>query len=217
VQTVEWNAGVAGGDEISLVQAVKGGDGPAFETLVRLYDQKVFRIARHITQNHEDAEDVAQEVFLKAFRGLARFQGRSRFSTWLFRIAVNESLMKLRQRRRIHVVSVDNNDPRETAAVPLEIVDWSPNPEQLYSQSELREILAKALQKLSPIYRTVFLLRDVEGFSTDETAEVLKLNVSAVKTRLFRARLMLRARLAVYFALSAEQLTHRIERKQRIP
>jgi RNA polymerase sigma-70 factor (ECF subfamily) len=216
MQTLEWNAGVAGGDEISLVQAAKGGDVAAFETLVRLYDQKVFRIARHITQNHEDAEDVAQEVFLKAFRGLARFQGKSRFSTWLYRIAVNESLMKLRQRRRIHVVPVDEGRPREPAAVPLEIVDWGPNPEQLYRQSELKEILAKALQKLSPMYRTVFLLRDVEGFSTDETAEVLELNVSAVKARLFRARLKLSARLADYFAISAVKLAHRIERKQRI-
>ena len=189
-------------------QAVKGGDSPAFETLLRLHDQKVFGIARHITQNHEDAEDVAQEVFFKAFRGLARFQGKSRFSTWLFRIAANESLMKVRQRLRIHVASVDNDDPRETAAVPLEIVDWSPNPEQLYSQSELQEILAKALQ-LPPIYRTVFLLRDVEGLSTDETAEVLELNVSAVRTCLFRARLKLRARLATYFVLSAEKLAHR--------
>jgi RNA polymerase sigma-70 factor (ECF subfamily) len=209
MQTVEWNPSVAGEDEISLVQAAQGGDTAAFETLVRLYDQKVFRIARHITQNHEDAEDVAQEVFLKAFRGLAQFQGKSRFSTWLYRIAVNESLMKLRQRRRIHEVSVDQDDPLDPDAVPFEVVDWSPNPEQLYSQSELREILARALQKLPPIYRTVFLLRDVEGLSIDETAEVLALNVSAVKTRLFRARLMLRARLAVYFALSAEQLAHR--------
>jgi RNA polymerase sigma-70 factor, ECF subfamily len=205
MQTVELNASAAGEDENSLVQAAKGGDVAAFETLVRLYDQKVFRIARHITQNHEDAEDAAQEAFLKAYRGLARFQGRSRFSTWLFRIAVNESLMKLRHRRGLQVVSVDD-DPRELAAIPLEIVDWSPNPEQLYSQSELREILAKALQELPPIYRTVFMLRDVEGLSTDETAQVLDLNISAVKARLFRARLKLRARLTAYFATSAVRL-----------
>ena len=214
--TVELNASVAGEDEIPLVEAAKGGDSAAFETLVRLYDQKVFRIARHITQNHEDAEDVAQEVFLKAFRGLAQFQGKSRFSTWLYRIAVNESLMKLRQRRRIHEVSVDYDDPSEPDAVPLEIVDWSPNPEQLYSQAELREILAKVLQKLPPIYRTVFSLRDVEGLSTDETAEVLELNVPAVKARLFRARLQLRARLAAYFTNSAAKPAHRLEPKKQI-
>jgi RNA polymerase sigma-70 factor (ECF subfamily) len=205
MQTVKLNASAAGEDENSLVQAAKGGDVAAFETLVRLYDQKVFRIVRHITQNREDAEDAAQKAFLKAYRGLARFQGRSRFSTWLFRIAVNESLMKLRHRRGLQVVSVDD-DPRELAAIPLEIVDWSPNPEQLYSKSELREILAKALQELSPIYRTVFMLRDVEGLSTDETAQVLDLNIAAVKTRLFRARLKLPARLTAYFATSAVRL-----------
>lgn len=205
--TVECNADVAGEDEISLVQAAKGGDTAAFETLVRLYDQKVFRIARHIVQNHEDAEDVAQEVFLNAFRGLARFEGKSRFSTWLYRIAVNESLVKLRHRRRIHEVSVDQDDPLEPDAVPFEIADWSPNPEQLYSQSELREILAETLQKLSPIYRTVFLLRDVEGLSIDETAEVLALKAPAVKARLFRARLKLRARLAAYFAIGEKHRT----------
>jgi len=205
--TVECIADVAAEDEISLVQAAKGGDTAAFEMLVRLHDQKVFRIARHIVQNHEDAEDVAQEVFLSAFRSLARFEGKSRLSTWLYRIAVNESLMKLRQRRRIHEVSVDQDDLLEPDAVPFEIVDWSPNPEQLYSQSELREILAKALQKLSPTYRTVFLLRDVEGLSIDETAAVLELNVPAVQARLFRARLKLRARLTAHFAIREKTRT----------
>ncbi len=205
---VELNLDVAGAPEMSLVDAAKDGDLAAFEELVRRYDRKVFRVARHITQNHEDAEDVVQEAFLKAFRGLGQFHGKSRFSTWLFRITVNESLMKLRQRRGIQAVSVDQNDQREPAAiVAREIVDWRPNPEQLYSQSELKEILAKALQGLPSKYRIVFSLRDVEGLSTNETAEVLNLNVSTVKTRLLRARLSLRERLGTYFRLQHGQET----------
>src|SRR5438067_1781199 len=185
--------------EMSLVHAAKDGDLVAFEELVRRYDRKVLRIAQHITHNQEDAEDAAQDAFLKAFRGLGQFQEKSRFSTWLFRIAVNESLMKVRQRRGFHMVSIEQDEEHDSPATPLEIVDWAPNPEQLYGQSELKEILAKALRGLSPMYRAVFLLRDVEGLSINETAEVLNLSVLAVKARLMRARLKLRERLNKHF------------------
>jgi RNA polymerase sigma-70 factor, ECF subfamily len=198
---VEANFAVADPSETSLVHAAKDGDLSAFEELVRRYDRKVIRIAFHITHNQEDAEDAAQDAFLKAFRGLAHFEEKSRFSTWLFRIAVNESLMKVRQRRGFQVVSIEQDNNEDPDALPLEIVDWSPNPEQLYSQSELREILAKALRGLSSNYRTVFLLRDVEGLSIEETAEVLNLSISAVKARLMRARLRLRERLNRHFRL----------------
>jgi len=198
---VEANFAVADSSETSLVHAAKDGDLSAFEELVRRYDRKVIRIAFHITHNQEDAEDAAQDAFLKAFRGLAHFEEKSRFSTWLFRIAVNESLMKVRQRRGFQVVSIEQDNNEDPDALPLEIVDWSPNPEQLYSQSELREILAKALRGLSSNYRTVFLLRDVEGLSIEETAEVLNLSISAVKARLMRARLRLRERLNRHFRL----------------
>ena len=198
---VEANFAVADPSETSLVHAAKDGDLSAFEELVRRYDRKVIRIAFHITHNQEDAEDAAQDAFLKAFRGLAHFEEKSRFSTWLFRIAMNESLMKVRQRRGFQVVSIEQDNNEDPDALPLEIVDWSPNPEQLYSQSELREILAKALRGLSSNYRTVFLLRDVEGLSIEETAEVLNLSISAVKARLMRARLRLRERLNRHFRL----------------
>jgi RNA polymerase sigma-70 factor (ECF subfamily) len=185
--------------ELALVQAAKGGDTAAFEELVKKYDRKVFRIAQHITQNTEDAEDVLQEAFLKAFMNLEQFQGNSKFYTWLVRIAVNESLMKLRRRRADKTVSIDQDVETEEATIPREIADWAPNPEQLYKQSELNEILSKTIQGLPASFRTVFVLRDVEGLSTEETAEMLNLSIPAVKSRLLRARLQLRDRLNRYF------------------
>jgi RNA polymerase sigma-70 factor (ECF subfamily) len=186
-------------EELALVQAAKRGDDSAFEELVRRYDRNVFRIAQHITQNREDAEDVVQEAFLKAYGNLAQFQEQSKFYTWLVRIAVNEALMKLRRRRPERMVSLDEEIKTEDDSLPREIADWSPNPEQQYTQSELREILSKTIQGLPPGFRTVFVLRDVEGLSTEETASALDLSVPAVKSRLLRARLQLRERLGRYF------------------
>ncbi|HZP18519.1 MAG TPA: sigma-70 family RNA polymerase sigma factor [Terriglobales bacterium] len=186
-------------DELALVQAAKAGDVSAFEQLVKRYDRNVFRIAQHITQNREDAEDVVQDAFLKAYENLEQFQGQSKFYTWLVRIAVNEALMKLRRRRPERMVSLDEEVKTEEDSMPREVADWSPNPEQLYSQSELRDILGKTIQGLPPSFRTVFVLRDVEGLSTEETAEALDLSIPAVKSRLLRARLQLRERLNRYF------------------
>ncbi len=186
-------------DELALVRAAKGGDDKAFEELVRRYDRNVFRIAQHITQNREDAEDVVQDAFLKAYGNLAQFQEQSKFYTWLVRIAVNEALMKLRRRRPERMVSLDQEVETEEDSIPREVADWSPNPEQLYNQSELREILTKTIQGLPASFRTVFVLRDVEGLSTEETAEALDLSIPAVKSRLLRARLQLRERLNRYF------------------
>jgi len=186
-------------DELALVQAAKRGETAAFEELVRRYDRNVFRIAQHITQNREDAEDVVQEAFLKAYGNLDQFQGQSKFYTWLVRIAVNEALMKLRRRRPERTVSLDEEIRTEDDLLPREVADWSPNPEQLYGQSELREILSRTIQGLPAGFRTVFVLRDVEGLSTEETAEALDLSVPAVKSRLLRARLQLRERLGRYF------------------
>jgi len=186
-------------DELSLVQAAKKGDVSAFGELVKRYDRNVFRIALHITQNREDAEDVVQDAFLKAYENLEQFQGQSKFYTWLVRIAVNEALMKLRRRRPERMVSLDQEVQTEEDSMPREVADWSPNPEQLYNQSELRDILGKTIQGLPPSFRTVFVLRDVEGLSTEETAQALELSVPAVKSRLLRARLQLRERLNRYF------------------
>src|SRR5271166_3504180 len=186
-------------DELALVQAAKGGNVEAFEDLVRRYDRNVFRIAQHITQNREDAEDVVQDAFLKAYSNLHQFQGQSKFYTWLVRIAVNEALMRLRRRRPERMVSLDEEVKTEDDSLPREVADWSPNPEQMYSQSELRDILTRTIQGLPPGFRTVFVLRDVEGLSTEETAQALELSIPAVKSRLLRARLQLRERLNRFF------------------
>jgi RNA polymerase sigma-70 factor, ECF subfamily len=186
-------------DELALVEAAKKGDIKAFEELVRRYDRNVFRIAQHITQNREDAEDVVQDAFLKAYGNLAQFQGQSKFYTWLVRIAVNEALMKLRRRRPERTVSLDQDVETDEDTIPREVADWSPNPEQQYNQAELRELLQKTIQGLPSGFRTVFVLRDVEGLSTEETAEALGLSIPAVKSRLLRARLQLRERLNKYF------------------
>ena len=186
-------------EESILVDAARTGDIGAFESLVRRYDRNVFRIAQHITQNREDAEDVVQDAFLKAYQNLGQFQGQSKFYTWLVRIAVNEALMRLRRRRPERMVSIDEDIKTEEDSMPREIADWSPNPEQLYTQSELKDILGKTIQGLPPGFRTVFVLRDVEGLSTEETASALELSVPAVKSRLLRARLQLRERLNKYF------------------
>jgi RNA polymerase sigma-70 factor, ECF subfamily len=185
--------------DVALVARAREGDVQAFEKLVKQYDRQVFRIAQHITQNREDAEDVVQDAFLKAYEKLEQFQGNSKFYTWLVRIAVNESLMRLRRRRTGKMVSIDEDVETDEGSMPRDLADWSPDPEQLYGQSELAEILRKTIQGLPPGFRIVFVLRDVEGLSTEETAETLGLSVPAVKSRLLRARLQLRERLSRYF------------------
>ena len=185
--------------DVALIARVRGGDLSAYDTLVRKYERQLFRIAQHITQNREDAEDVMQDAFLKAYEKLDQFQGNSKFSTWLVRIAVNESLMRLRKRKTSKTVSMDQDVQTEDGSIPRDFAEWRPNPEQLYGQRELGEILRKTIQGLPPGFRTVFTLRDVENFSTEETAEALGLSVPAVKSRLLRARLQLRERLSRYF------------------
>ncbi|HEV3317331.1 MAG TPA: sigma-70 family RNA polymerase sigma factor [Candidatus Angelobacter sp.] len=199
METIQNKAGEDVNSELVLVQAAKKGDLEAFSELVKRYDRNIFRIAQHITHNEEDAQDVVQEAFLKAYQNLEQFQGNSKFYTWLVRIAVNEALMKLRRRRSDKTVSLDEDVVTEEGSMPREVADWSPNPEQLYGQSELGDILKKTIQGLPPGFRTVFVLRDVEGLSTEETAEMLGLSIPAVKSRLLRARLQLRERLAKFF------------------
>jgi RNA polymerase sigma-70 factor, ECF subfamily len=199
MEAIQSKIGEPVSDETVLVAAARNGDVGAFEQLVRRYDRNVFRIAQHITQNREDAEDVVQDAFLKAFQNLGQFQGQSKFYTWLVRIAVNEALMRLRRRRPERMVSLDEDVKTEEDSMPREVADWSPNPEQLYSQAELKDILSKTVQGLPTGFRTVFVLRDVEGLSTEETAEALNLSIPAVKSRLLRARLQLRERLNKFF------------------
>jgi RNA polymerase sigma-70 factor (ECF subfamily) len=192
-------------DDLDLVHASKNGDVAAFEQLVKRYDRKLFRIAQHVTHNREDSEDAVQEAFLKAFQHLGEFREDSKFSTWLIRITLNQSLMKLRkQRRAIREAPLNEDCQADGDMIPLEVADWSPDPEQLYRASELRNILIKALRELRPILRAVFVLRDIEGLSTAQTAEVLNLSHTAVKARLGRGRLQLRERLNGYVGKEAE-------------
>jgi RNA polymerase sigma-70 factor, ECF subfamily len=188
-------------DDMALVHACKRGDAAAFEQLVKRYDGRLFSIAQHVTHNREDAQDAVQEAFLKVFRKLTQFRENSQFSTWLFRITVNESLMKLRKQRSAREVSIDEDFQSEEDMSPLDVADWAPDPEELYRGSELRNILRRTLQKLQPGLRVVFVLRDIEGLSTEQTAEVLELTSVAVKARLWRARLQLRERLSKYFGV----------------
>jgi RNA polymerase sigma-70 factor (ECF subfamily) len=191
-------------DDFDLVQASRNGDVAAFEELVKRYDRTLLRIAHSVTHNREDSQDAVQETFLKAYQHLGDFRGDSKFSTWLIRITVNQSLMKLRKQRRIKEESLNEDFGTDEDVLPREVIDWAPNPEQLYRTSELRQILIKTIDELPPSLRVVFVLQDLEGLSTDQTAEALNLSQSAVKSRLWRARLQLRERLNKYFGKSAE-------------
>jgi RNA polymerase sigma-70 factor (ECF subfamily) len=186
-------------DDIALVAEAKAGSYEAFEELVNRYENKIYRLGVNITGSPEDAEDVLQEAFLKAFQHLAEFREDSRFYTWLVRIAVNEGLMKLRKRRGDRSVPLEDEIGEDGEPIPRELADWKPNPEQIYAQAEIENILRDAAQKLPATYRTVFLLRDVEDLSTAETASILNLTEGTVKARLFRARLMLREELSKVF------------------
>ena len=191
-------------DEASLVAQARQGDTAAFNELTERYQRNIFRLAQNITQNREDAEDVLQETFLKAYEHLPDFHGDSKFYTWVVRIAVNEALMKLRKRKWDKTVWLDEPVDTGEDSVAREIAVWEDNPEQRYAKEELHEILDKAVNGLAPPYRTVFVLRDMEGLSTEETAEALDLSVPAVKSRLLRARLQLRDKLTAFFKKKVE-------------
>ena len=193
-------------DEGLLISLARSGDGAAFTQLVNRYSRKVFRLAKHITQNNEDAEDVLQDTFLKAYEHLDEFQEQSKFYTWIVRIAVNESLMKLRKRRAGRIVSLDEPVDTGEEMITREIAVWDENPEQRYSREEMREILAQAVDGLAPIFRTVFVLRDIDELSTEETASALGISVPAVKSRLLRARLQLREKLTRFFKRKADDV-----------
>ncbi len=189
----------AGTDESVLLAQSREGDTRAFAELVRRYEGKIFRLAQHITQNREDAEDVLQETFMKAYEHLDQFKGDSKFYTWIVRIAVNQALMKLRRRKTDKSVSLDEQIDTGEDTIVREIAAWDEDPEQQFSREELGSILDRAIQSLDPPYRSVFVLRDIDELSTEETAEALGLSVPAVKSRLLRARLQLREKLTRYF------------------
>ena len=185
--------------DLDLVHASKQGDVDAFNQLVKRYDRRLLRISQTVTRNREDSEDAVQEALLKAFQNLADFREDSQFSTWLIRITVNQSLMKVRKQRTRKEISLDEDSHVEGDMIPVDVPDQAPNPEQLCWASELRDILVRTIEKLRPILRTVFVLRDVEGLSIEQTSQVLNLSQEAVKARLWRVRSHLRERLRKHF------------------
>jgi RNA polymerase sigma-70 factor (ECF subfamily) len=185
--------------ELFSLEALRKGDRAEFARLVETYSPMIYRLGLKMLDNPQDVEDMLQETFIKTFRHLRDFDGRSSLSTWLYRIATNEALMALR-RKRPDTISFDEPladevEPQE----PLQIVDWCCMPEEELMSAEGRAYLDKAVESLPTSLRVVFLLRDIEGLSTRETAEVLNLSEMAVKTRLSRARLQLRETLSTYY------------------
>jgi RNA polymerase sigma-70 factor (ECF subfamily) len=183
-----------------LVAAARNGKPSAFEELLARHEPRIFRLAHNVTQNCEDAEEVMRDAFFRAFRHLGSFKGDSRFSTWLTRIAIKEALKKLRRRRP--TAPLDDGRESENDSFARELEEWGPSPEKRYSQRELQHILSQAMGRLSPGLRLVAQLRDMEQFSAEETAEILGLSVSAVKSRSRRARTTLREILNHYFRQS---------------
>jgi RNA polymerase sigma-70 factor (ECF subfamily) len=174
-------------------------DREVFSALVELTSGQIYRLLLRMLDSEQDAEDALQETYIKAFQALPAFEGRSSLKTWLYRIAANEALMILRKRKpEPRTIEIDEEDDELDS--PHEIVDWCCAPERELLSQETRSKLVSAAQKLTENLRMVFLLRDVEGLSGEETAEVLGLSVDVVKTRLLRARLKLREELSAYFA-----------------
>jgi len=195
-------------EDFSL-EALRSGDRNEFARLVETYSGVIYRLGMRMLDDPQDAEDALQETFIKAYRHLGGFDGRSSLLTWLYRIAANEALMMIR-RRKTPAVSID--EPSEDDAElepPVQIVDWCCLPETEMMSSEARAYMDRAVEQLSPALRAVFLLRDIEGLSTEETGQALNLSEAAVKTRLSRARLRLRELLSGYYGehMSLQSLT----------
>jgi RNA polymerase sigma-70 factor (ECF subfamily) len=187
------------GADISI-KALQSGDRAEFARMVDAFSAPIYRLALKISGDPQDAEDVLQETFIKAYRHLSSFEGRSSLITWLYRIASNEAFMLLR-RRKPDAISVDEGiETDDGEQEPIQITDWCCLPEEEFLSAESRRHLDGAIDRLSPALRVVFLLRDINGLSVRETADALSISESAVKTRLLRARLQLREHLSAYYA-----------------
>jgi RNA polymerase sigma-70 factor (ECF subfamily) len=183
--------------ELSLIERVCNGENELFYELVRPYERAVFVAAQSVLQNESDAEDVAQEAVVKAFEHLKGFRRESKFSTWLIQIAINEARMRLRKARKHLYESTDEPLSDDSGDyLPKDFADWREIPSEALQRKELRQALQKAMQELKPIYREVFVLRDVQNLNIEETAKILGISEASVKTRLLRARLQMRDALA---------------------
>lgn len=183
--------------DLALIKKFNKGSLEAFEELVSRYESKVMNLALRFTRNQEDAEEVVQDVFTTLYRKLQGFEGKSAFSSWLYRIVVNASFMKLRKRKQQTTVHLE--DLVQERGVDKDLLLGGTRHDSIPSHRELREVLQGAIDKLPEQYRSVFILRDVDALSNEEVAEILDLSVPAVKSRLHRSRLMLRKKLARYY------------------
>ena len=186
----------AGTRERDLIANVQGGHSELFYELVRPYEHRVFAAAMAILRNEHDAEDAAQEAMLKAFANIRQFRAEARFSTWLIQITVNEALMRRRRERTVPMEGLDDRREEESEYAPRDFADWREIPSEALERKEVRQRLAQALSTLDRKYREVFMLRDMQHLNIQETADALGITVASVKTRLLRARLMLRDLLA---------------------
>jgi RNA polymerase sigma-70 factor (ECF subfamily) len=182
--------------ELELIDRVQRGENQLFYELVRPYERRVFAAAMAILRNESDAEDVAQEAMLKALRAIRQFRADARFSTWLIQITVNEALMRRRRERNGVMEAIDDRRDQEGEYAPRDFADWREIPSEALERKEVRQRLAQALASLDRKYREVFVLRDMEQLNIQETADALGISIASVKTRLLRARLMLRDLLA---------------------
>ena len=187
--------------EEALVRDLQNGNLDAYDKLAEIYQKKIYGLSFHLTRNQMDAQDVTQEVLLTLFRKINMFQGKSAFSSWVYRITVNASYMRLRSKKKEPNVSIDELMPSFNSAgfQQEKIQDWSENTESLLFTKETRDVINKAVDLLPEKEKVVFLLRDVEGLSSEKAGEILDLTVPAVKSRLHRARLFLRKKLSNYF------------------
>lgn len=192
-------------EDKSLLDRMRAGDRVAFEACIRQHSPGVYRLALRLMRDPAEAEDVMQETFLNAFKGIAQFDGRSELRTWLYRIAYNAALMRLRRKKREFVPIDDSGDSEEGFPIPRQLYDWTRLPENELQKAELRAEMEGAIAELPEKLRAVFVLRELEDLTTEETAEALGLRVEAVKTRLHRARLWLRDRLSGYFEAGAQR------------
>lgn len=187
-------------DEAALIARLRAGDKAACAECVELYSNGVYRLALRLTQNEAEAEDIVQETFLSAFKSIESFEGRSGLGTWLYRIAYNAAMMRLRRGQPV-TVSVDEVESGDDGLiVPRQLFDWCCLPEQDFETGESRAVLEQAIRDLPEKLKAVFVMRELEGLSTEETAAALSVSLEVVKTRLHRARLWLRERLTPYFA-----------------
>jgi len=182
--------------EQHLIELVQRGHNELFYELVQPYERRVYAAAFAILRNESDAEDVAQEAMLKALANIRQFRAEARFSTWLIQITVNEALMRRRRERTVAMEGLDNRQDDDPEYAPREFADWREIPSEALERKEVRQQLASALASLDPKYREVFVLRDMQQLNIQETAEALGISIASVKTRLLRARLMLRDLLA---------------------